>query len=91
MKGNLKKLHAQIKSWKPHGRISLCWIFYYVNDNVKIDLENTLIMHCIRCYQNLVIGINPKIWMRKRSISYYKTNGITSLKKHVDANHSLIT
>jgi ribosomal protein L16 Arg81 hydroxylase len=23
-------------------------------------------------------------------ISYYKTNGITSLKKHVDANHSFI-
>jgi hypothetical protein len=24
-------------------------------------------------------------------ISYYKKNGITSLKKHVDANHTVIT
>ncbi len=28
--------------------------------------------------------------MRKKLISYYKTNGITFIKKHVDANHSLI-
>jgi hypothetical protein len=28
--------------------------------------------------------------VRKRLISYYKTNGITFLRKHVDANHSLI-
>ncbi len=33
MKANLKKLHAQKKIWKPHGIISLCWNFYYVNDN----------------------------------------------------------
>jgi hypothetical protein len=24
-----------------HGRLSLSWSFYYVNDNTKIDLENT--------------------------------------------------
>ncbi len=61
-----------------------------MNDNVEVDLENTLIMHCIHCYQNLKIGINPKTRMRKRSISYYKTNGITYLKKHVDANLLLL-
>jgi hypothetical protein len=33
MKENLKKLHAQRKNWKPHGRTSLCWSFYCVNDN----------------------------------------------------------
>jgi hypothetical protein len=37
MKGNLKKLHVQKKSWKPHGRTSLCWSFYCVNDNAKVD------------------------------------------------------
>jgi hypothetical protein len=41
MKGNLKKLHVQKKIWKPHGRTTLCWSFYCVNDNAKIDLVNT--------------------------------------------------
>jgi hypothetical protein len=65
MKGNLKKLHAQRKKRKPHGRTSLCWIFYCVNDNAKVDFTNTKIMHCILCYQNLIIGINPKIQVKK--------------------------
>jgi hypothetical protein len=33
---------------------------------------------------------NPRTQARKGLISYYKTNGITSLKKHVDVNHFLI-
>jgi hypothetical protein len=40
MKINLKNLHAQRKFWQLHGRLFLCWRFYYVNDNTKIDLEN---------------------------------------------------
>jgi hypothetical protein len=44
-------------------------------------------MCCILCYQNTVIGINPRTQARKGLISYYKTNGITFHKKHVDANH----
>jgi hypothetical protein len=50
MKGNLKKLHVQRKSWKPRGITYLCLSFHYVNDNVKVDLENTQIMCCIFCY-----------------------------------------
>jgi len=42
------------------------------------------------CYQKLVIGINSKTQARKGLISYYKTNGITSLKKHVDVIHIII-
>jgi hypothetical protein len=86
MKGNLKKLHVQKKNWKPHGRTSLCWIFYCVNDNAKIDLANKQIMRCIFYYQNLKIGINPKTQMKKGLISYYKTNGIIFLLKHVQIN-----
>jgi hypothetical protein len=33
MKINLKKLHAQRKSWQPHGRLYLCWNLYCVNHN----------------------------------------------------------
>jgi hypothetical protein len=47
-------------------------------------------MDCILYYQELVIGINSRIQAKKGLISYYKTNGITSLKKHVDAEHSVI-
>jgi hypothetical protein len=80
MKENLKKLHAQRKIWKPHGRTSLCWSFYCVNDNVEADLVNTQIMHCILYYQKLIIGINPRTQARKGLISYYKTKGITYFK-----------
>jgi hypothetical protein len=48
-------------------------------------------MHCILYYQELVIGINLRIQTRKRQISYYKTNGITLKKKHVDVKHTIIT
>jgi hypothetical protein len=65
MKLNLQNLHAQKKTWKPHGRLSLCWSFYYVNDNAKIDLENTQIMYCILCYEEPVIGINLRTQARK--------------------------
>jgi hypothetical protein len=41
MKEKLEKLHAQRKIWKPHGITSLCWSFYCVNDNAKVDLVNT--------------------------------------------------
>jgi hypothetical protein len=42
-------------------------------------------MHCILYYQKPIIGINSQA--RKGLISYYKTNGITSFKKHLDAVH----
>ncbi len=35
--------------------------FFCVNDNVQVDFENTQIVHCIFCYQNLVIGINLRM------------------------------
>jgi hypothetical protein len=47
-------------------------------------------MCCIICYQEPIIGINLKIQARKGLISYYKTNEITSFKKHVDVDHNLI-
>jgi hypothetical protein len=79
-----------LKCWKPHGRTSLCWSFYYISDNAKVDLKNIQIMHCILCYQTFVCGINPRTQMRKGLISCYKTYGITSFFKNVDANHMFI-
>jgi hypothetical protein len=82
-------LHAQRKNWQSHGRLSLCWRFYCVNDNTRIDLENTQIMHYILCYQELIIRINLKIQARKRLIFYYKKRN-NFLKKNVDAEHTVI-
>jgi hypothetical protein len=33
---------------------------------------------------------NPRTKPRKGLVSYYKTNGISTLKKHVDSKHSLL-
>jgi hypothetical protein len=65
MNENLKTLHVQRKIWKPHGRTSLCWSFYCVNDNAKVGLVNIQIMCYIFCYQNPIIGINPRTPVRK--------------------------
>jgi hypothetical protein len=46
-------------------------------------------MHCILRYQKPVIGINSRTQARKIFYYYYKKNGITSLKKHVDAKHAI--
>jgi hypothetical protein len=47
-------------------------------------------MKCIIYYNSLGIAINPRIQIRKGVISYYKTNRIIALRKHVDVKHSII-
>jgi hypothetical protein len=73
-----------------HNINSLCWAFYFVNDGKKIEVASHQVIRCILCYDNVINIPNPKIKERKGSIIYYKTYGITALKKHVDANHSII-
>ncbi len=48
------------------------------------------VMRCIMCYENVVNIHNPRTKERKGLIRSYKTYGIIILKKHVDANHSII-
>jgi hypothetical protein len=38
---------------------------FCANENAKFVLENTQIMRCILCYQNPIIGINPRTQARK--------------------------
>jgi len=59
-----------------------------VNDKGKVTLDAPQIMHCMLCYSNLVFLFNPKTKLRKGLIFYYKTSGITYLRKDVDENHS---
>jgi len=42
------------------------------------------------CYDNVVNIPNSRTKERRGLITYYKTYGITTLKKHVDANHYVI-
>jgi len=34
---NLKKLHVQRTFWRGNSRNALCWAFYCVNDNKKVN------------------------------------------------------
>jgi len=84
---NLKKLHAQKVFWKRNRKIALCWAFYYVNDNKKISVTTSPIMHCILCHKNPILNVNPKTQVRKGLIIYNTTNYIVTLSKDVNSNH----
>jgi hypothetical protein len=61
-----------------------------VNDNKPVDGKVPQIMRChLYCYKTHVL-YNPRTKLRKGLISYYKTMGISSLEKHVDAEHCLL-
>jgi len=47
-------------------------------------------MRCIICYNSPVLFCNCKTQTRKGLVLYNTTNIITTLKKHVNANHSII-
>ncbi len=42
----LEQLQIQRKKWCPHNRNALCWSFYYVNDNLKMNLDVFQMMFC---------------------------------------------
>jgi hypothetical protein len=39
MEKNLQTLHNQRKIWRGHNNNAICWAFYCVNDDKKVDLE----------------------------------------------------
>jgi len=45
-------------------------------------------MRCILCHNNPILNLNPKTQARKGLFIYNTTNGITTLRKHVNSNHS---
>jgi hypothetical protein len=67
----------------------LCRAFYCVNDNKEVNVTIPQIMHCILCHNNPIFVI-PKPQPRKGLVIYNTTNGITTLKKHVNSHHSNI-
>jgi hypothetical protein len=47
-------------------------------------------MHCISYYNIPINASNLRTQARKGLISHHNTNGITSFKKHVNANHVVL-
>jgi hypothetical protein len=56
-----------------------------------MDRKIPQVMHYIICYNNPIDASSLiRIQARKAIISYYKTNGIMALKKHVNIDHVFI-
>jgi hypothetical protein len=47
-------------------------------------------MRCSLCYHEPIESYNKRTKSRKGLISYYKTNGITSLEKYANASHVIL-
>jgi hypothetical protein len=65
-------------------------VFYCINYGVEIDNKAPQLMRCHVCYPNQITITNSKTQLMKEIISYFKNNGITSLKKHVDVDHAML-
>ncbi len=88
MKANFKKFHAQRSFWKGNNRNALCWAFYCVNDNNELNVSTPQTMCYILCHSNPILNLNPKTQAKKGLIIYDTTNGIATLRKHVNTNRS---
>jgi hypothetical protein len=64
--------------------------FYYVTDGKMVEKTSHQFTKNILCHVNPVNVLNLKTKKRKGLITYYKSYGITILKKHVSAYHSMI-
>jgi hypothetical protein len=65
---------------------------FCVNDESPIDVKVPHVMRCISCYSRLISHaiLKQKTKLKKGFVSYFKSNGIITLTKYVDANHGLI-
>ncbi len=64
--------------------------FFCVNHNKNVDVKCLQTLSCFLCYNSPILFCNPKIQARKGLIIYNTTNGITTLKKHVNAKHFIL-
>jgi hypothetical protein len=61
-----------------------------VNDGKELEVASHQIMQCILCCDNAVNIFNARNKEIKRLITYYKTQCIIVLTKHVDAYRFII-
>ncbi len=70
---------------------AICWAFYCVNDGKDLDGGSPQIFKMyVFLHQSCACSYSKHKRKKKGLITYYETYGITTLKKHVDANHFLI-
>jgi hypothetical protein len=55
---------------------ALCWAFYCVNDNKKVNITTPQTICCIICHNNPILNLKA----RKGLIIYDTMNAITTLK-----------
>jgi hypothetical protein len=77
------------EKWRGHDRNALCWPFFIVNVNNIIGGSKPQIMKCMIYHVSFVL-CNPRTKERRGIITYSKTNGITTLRKHVDVDHVIL-
>ncbi len=68
----------------------LCWSFYYINNNEKVDNQAPQLTICHVCYPNLIIVANSIIFLKKGIISYFKTYARIFFYKHMDEDHVML-
>ncbi len=78
--------------WKPHYCNSRTWVYFKVNNNQPMEISQNQIMKCVICQNDIIpleiLSMHTRC--RKDLIAYHKSNGITTMKKHVDSNHSIL-
>jgi hypothetical protein len=48
------------KKWHLHNRNELCWSFYYVNENSKVNLDVLQMMCCLLCHFQPIVYVNSR-------------------------------
>jgi hypothetical protein len=61
MEKNLRTMHVQRKIWKGYNRNAICWAFYFVNENKKVDPKNLQVKKSLFCYNSIMCILNPNI------------------------------
>jgi len=92
VEAHLENLWKQRSTWKLNYHNSITWAFFEVNDNQLINLSENKIMRCIICHSEItpfeILAMHTRC--RKCFIAYDKSNGITTMKKHVEYDHSTL-
>lgn len=86
---SFENLYVQRRTWRRDNR-NVLWTFYCVNDVKDVDGGSPQVIRCILCHNPPILEFNSSTKESKGLITHYKTYWITTLRKHVDANHFIM-
>jgi hypothetical protein len=92
VEAHLENLLKWRSAWKLHYHNLITRAFFKVNDNQSINLSKNQITRCIICHIEITFLeiLAMRIRCRKGLIAYHKFNGIITMKKHVEYDHSTL-